>query len=124
MSYGHSAAPSAACARRCIGGAILRFRTFRPDREAHVSRFRTHPLQPQAPGVQPRVSRPTCVGRGWGEVRPATTLSARIRGGAETRNGGLARHCAKTRRPGRLGRDSRDGRTYQRGSSGVVYAVT
>lgn len=84
-----------------------------------MSRFRTHPLQPQAPGDEPRVSGPTCVGRAWGEVRPGAALSGRIRGGL------AARPYAKVRRPngGRLGLDSRDGRTYQRGSSGVVYAV-
>lgn len=81
---------------------------------------------PSAQALAPRSARPAYAVPAWGKVRPSSIFGTPAAGGF-----GLPVHRGFSRREkvglprltGRIERDGQDTRTYQRGSSGMVYAV-
>jgi hypothetical protein len=92
--------------------------------EAEMTMQRTLPL-PLTPAHTPRAARPAYAVPAWGKVRPSSRFATPAGGF------GLAPHRGSRTRTepgtngleGRIGRDGQDTRIYQRGSSGVVYAM-
>lgn len=85
---------------------------------------RTLPL-PLTPAHAPRAARPAYAVPAWGKVRPSSRFATPAGGfGFAPHHGtSMQAECGTNGLEGRIGRDGRDTRTYQRGSSGVVYAM-
>jgi hypothetical protein len=79
------------------------------------------------PGLAPRVASPAYSGLWSGEVRPCIISAGLLKGGSSfgTRKVGfgIEGRPGLHRFTGRIGRDGTDTTRYQRGCSGVVYAM-
>jgi hypothetical protein len=85
---------------------------------------RTLPLT-TTPGLAPRVASPAYSGLRSGEVRPCIISAGPVQGGFGTRKVGfgIEGRPGLHRFSGRTGREETDTSRYQRGCSGVVYAM-
>ncbi len=87
---------------------------------------RTLPLT-TTPGLAPRVASPAYAALRLGEVRPCIISAGSIQGGSSFGTwkvgSGLEGRPGLHRFSGRIGREEKDTSRYQRGCSGVVYAM-